>query len=367
MKKIIWAIGIIMVSGLIVAFCMPRNKDITKPIIKIGILLPLTGNSAFAGIPVQKAINIALEDINSERKLKYTYEVIYSDTQNNQKKALTNATGLNSINKVNAYITMWSPAGLTVSPYAEKNKKIHIGCSWGYDIAKGYYNFNHATFPDEQADALIKELKKKNITKLGMIWLADKAQQELVEIIKNKLTQNNIEVSFDNMVIGEPKDFKTLIMKMKQKDAQMLLILMLPPSINILSKQMKEEGYDIPKTSIEYFTYVPDLFEGQWYISDALGTSDFGADMKKRTGEDLNSCMANLYDSLKILINAYEITPLKEGQIVPENDAVSKTILDMKKIRSVMGKITIDQEGNIHTKPTLKIIKNGKPEIIKGK
>ena len=363
MKKVV--LSLMLALGL--AACGDKTeapKESEKPVIKIGVLLPLTGNSAFAGVSVQKAINLAFEDIKNSKKLKYNYELIFDDTQNIQKQSLLNASRLTDINKVNALISMWSPAGLVVSPLAEKKKIIHMGCSWGYDVAKGQYNFNHATFPEEQTEALVKELVKKDIKSIGLIWDADKSQQELISILEDKLKIHNIHIAFNEMINRGQVDFRTEILKMKQTKAEMIFMLLMPPGMNTFMKQKEELSYNIPVTSIEYFSFQPNLFEGMWFVSDALGTPKFEKYIKTKTGENLNSCMGNLYDTLGLLINAYETSFVKNGHKIPENIDVSHTLLNTKNYQSVMGNIKIDKDGNITTLPSIKKIINGKPVII---
>lgn len=361
-KKLLIIIGIIVIA-VVAIFAFSGRKEIVgdKPTVKIGVILPLSGDFAFAGVPVRDTINQALKDIQNSRDLKYNYKLFFEDNQNTPNQSLLQANRLKSVYDVNALLSVWSESGLVVSPFANKNKIIHIGCAWGYETATGAYAFNHATFPEEQAAALVKELKVRNIKSLGLIWDADKGNQSLVDVLLPQLKAGGIKVSFNEMINRGTTDFRTEISKMKKTDAEIMLLLMMPPGMNIFMKQKNEMKYDVPITSVEYFTFQPDLFEGYWYISDALGTPEFGKYIKSKTGHDLNTCMANMYDSLNLLINAYESTESLD------NEQVAKALLsaDINNYKSVTGKIFIDKDGNIHTETTLKKIQNGQPVIVK--
>jgi branched-chain amino acid transport system substrate-binding protein len=368
-NKKIWIIITIIIAAAIAIIALPNKQivDDDKPVIKIGVILPLSGDSAFAGVPVRKTIQVALEDAKREGNLKFEYELIFDDNQNIPKQSITSANRLINVNRVNAILSMWSEVGVTINKMVNDKKIIHIGCSWGYETAQGKYAFNHATFQEEQTSALIKELKKRNIKSIGLVYENEKQQNETVDYIAKELTAAGVKVAFDQKILRGTLDLRSEIAKMKKSNAEIVLMLMFPPTMNAFVKQKSEMNYDVPLTSIEYFTFQPELFEGYWYISDALGTDKFGKYIKEKTSEELNSCMGNMYDSVKLLINAFENTPIENGAPIPTSDAVAETLQNMntKKFNSVMGDIWFDDQGNIHTQTTLKIIKNGKPEIVK--
>jgi ABC-type branched-subunit amino acid transport system substrate-binding protein len=330
----------------------PEEFKDEQNIVRIGVILPLSGNSAFVGGPAQKAVETALRDIKSEQILKKHYELIFADNDNSQKNSILAANRLISINRVNAILTMWSPAGISINPITEQSKIPHIGCAWGYDVGQGYYNMNHATFPEEQVAALIKELLEREIKTIGFVWDYEKSQQELIDYLQVQLDKNDIKVVFNTPIISGTTDFRTEIAKMKTQNADIILMFMLPPGMDMFVKQKNEAGYDVPITSIEYLSYNPTLFEGMWYIGDAVGSREFSRYWKEETGNEISSCVANLYDSLKMLVEAFEE--------VDNPEDVVNYIMNNKDFESVMGEIYLDPDGNIHTQTVLKRIINGK-------
>jgi ABC-type branched-subunit amino acid transport system substrate-binding protein len=364
MRKVLLVITAVVVAAVIGIFLyQPRQQMVSadgKPIVRIGVILPLTGDSAFAGVPVKDTLVQALKDIKSEEHLRYEYELVFEDNQNTPTQSILRANRLRSVDKVSAILSIWSPAGLAVGPFANENNIIHIGCAWGYETAQGKYSFNHATFPSAQTDALVRELKRNNIKSLGIIADAEKSLQGLVDLLLEKLKASNISVAFNTMITRGTTDFRTEILRMKQSDAEMVLMMMLPPGMNSFVRQKNELGYNTPMTSIEFFSFQPDLFEGYWYIGDALGTEEFGEYIQSKTGHNLGSCMANMYDALRLLINAYETSDTLDNEQVAE--ALLST--DTDKFDSVMGRIFIDEDGNIHTEATLKRIIDGQPTTV---
>ncbi len=363
MKKVL--LGLVLALGL--AACgdkaeAPKKNE--KPVVKIGVTLPLTGNTAFAGVPVKKSIELALADIQKENNLKYDYKLFFEDDRLEPKQVILNMNRLHSAQQVNAIISMWGLAGPAVSKFANEKKIIHMGCSWGYEIAKGFYSFNNCTLPDEQVETLVSELKRQGVKTLGIIHNASASDVELVDAIEDKLADTDIKIVYKNMYSMSDRDFRTDINKMKQQPVDVVFVLLAYPTLDIMVKQMKEADFNPKMTSINYFGYTPELFEGQWFVQDADGTDNFKQYFKQATGEEITSCVPNHYDSLKMIVEGFENAPVNDGEMLPSNETVVKTMLDNKHFNSVMGKIYIDNDGNVHSQAVVKKIINGQPVVV---
>ena len=64
-----------------------------------------------------------------------------------------------------------------------------------------------------------------------------------------------------------------------------------------------------------------------------------------------------------MLVHAYENTALRDGETIPNNEDVVKTLLNIKDTGfvSAINEINIDKDGNIDSPAVLKRIINGKP------
>lgn len=130
MKKLWIIIAILIVAALTIVLILTQTKVETKEI-KIGAMLPLTGDGALYGEMARKAIELGLEEINAKGGIKgKNLSVIYEDTQFNPKIATQAAQKLITIDKVLVIIgPMASNCFLPVAPIAEKNKVILISPS----------------------------------------------------------------------------------------------------------------------------------------------------------------------------------------------------------------------------------------------
>lgn len=344
------------------------NKNVsqnTKPVIKIGASLPLSGNLAVYGKALQKSLDLALKD-QDKNKLKYDYKVIIEDDEYDVKKALTNLNRFKSIDHVNAVMSFWGNVGTITSDWAEKNRVIHMSCAASDKVGLGYYNFNHATQPKTLLNRILKFYRDNNFKKIGIAYLQALEIQEFIDHFVPILKENGFEVVFVTAFNPQEKDVKMEILKMKETKPDVVEVLMNSPLINIFGKASKELGFDVPMSSINNMTDALEEYEGQTFVTEDSGKASFTEHFETKTGVQQTACVVNYYDGFNMLVNAYENTPVKEGETVPSNEDVVKTLLDIEHngFVSVINEINMDEEGNIDSPAVLKRIINGKPTTV---
>lgn len=363
MKKLLSLIlGVALTFSVAACEDKKESNPTDKPTIKIGATLPLTGDAAEAGQAAMKAIKLAASEWNS-KNTKYNYEIVFEDDAVKPKQGLLNAQKLINLDKVRAILTQWTPVGATVSPLSEKNGVIHFTCSIGDVVSQGKYNFNHYTSFEEQAKALIEKLKEEKIKNLSYVIVNTTGCIEqsdfMIEALKNQ-NINLIDVEYYN---PNEKDFRLLISKLEAKKPDYYLFCSIPPSAQIFLSQFKQSHAKHNITSIDTFLEMgsenTDLVEGLWYVNSASGTETFREAFKEKTGADITSCTANLYDATNLLITAYESTSLRETETTPQNEDVIKTLHSIKHYDGAVGdNLSIDSAGVVVSKAAIKIIQN---------
>ncbi|MDR2901841.1 MAG: ABC transporter substrate-binding protein [Lactobacillales bacterium] len=358
MKKITLITCLLLLCALGLYFIPQKAVESDKPVIYIGATLPLTGDMSFLGQAAKSALIKALRDEKENRDLKYEYELVFEDDQMDIKKALLNAQRMKSLNNIQGIFSIFLISEFLTN-WAETNKVIQMGCSWGYGSAKGLYNFNHCTFHQEQTELFIKELKKHGFSKIGIFRYITPVHEEIAHYVRRRLGEDHIETLFDISVLPGERDLRLSIQKMQESDVDIILVLLNPPVIQIFGRQAKELGLSKPMTSFESFLFAPDYFEGAWFVADAVGSAAFQTEFENETGLKPQTCTANFYDELRLLIRAFETAAPSDGK-PPETAAVATEILKTKDFKGVVGNVWIDAEGNMHSSPALVQIKSGK-------
>ncbi len=359
MKKIL----ISVLAALAVAGCSEEKSD--KPTITIGASLPLSGDLSMYGNALKKSLDLAIKD-SKNQELKYNYKVVVEDDRFDLKRVLTNVNRFKTVNKAKAVMSFWGAAGTVVSNWAEKNQTIHISCALSDEIGKGYYNFTHAAQPQTIRNRILKYYRDNGFKKVGIVYPPFAEMQEFVKSFVPALKAGGFDVVFVSEVNIDERNFNIEIQKIKAKSPDVIEILLTSPSLNIFGKQAKEQGLNIPMSNINNFITAPAEYEGQAFVTEDTGLSSFTEHFESATGVEQTACVVNFYDGLNMLIYAYENTPLRDGEVIPNNQDVVKTLLDIKNsdFRSVISEVDIDAEGNIDSPAVLKRIQNGKPVVV---
>jgi len=352
MKKII--IGVIAVILIVVGisyFGKNSNQPSVKEPIKIGVILPLTGDAAFIGDAAKNSAILAKESFG---KTKNTYELIFEDDQADSKKTVSAFRKLVDIDKIRAVGTGFAGPGNAVAPLAEQEKIIHFSIASDLNIAKDKpFVFNHWIKPENEAGVYIKEAKRQELKKIAMIA----TNQQGIIAIRDALIKEDptIFILKDELFNPQEKDFRTAVIKAKNEGADAFIMMLLPGQLTSLVKQIKDLNINVPLTSVESFEYdleaVP-MLEGQWYVTSADPSEEFTASYKEKYNGLPQPGSAYAYDVIRILMTAFEKEKTNEG--------VAKFISGIKDFIGVTGVLSVDSDGNINSKAVIKKIINGK-------
>lgn len=359
MKNKIYLILIIVLAVVAVIFNYNKS-DHGDDVVKIGVVLPLTGNNAFAGEGMKNALNLALGKID-QTKTSHKYQLIIENCAFDPKMAVSAARKLIDVDKVDAIISAYAPIGNAIAPIAEQNKIIHIGVAFDPKIAEGKYNFILFTTADTASKALLNELRNRNINNIGIYYLNNQGILAVYNAIKTYSQEYGVSIVAEEQFQPGERDFRSTITKVSSKNPEMNVLLSIPPELDILSKQLSDQGIRNQTTTI-YFetTQNKSLYEGLWSIGYAKISSEFEKEYVSTFNKEITFGVPNVYDAFNLLVKAYE----SSTNTKPKSDYVAQYLLDVKNNQGVLGLLNTDAQGIIDTPTSVKIIKNGKLESI---
>lgn len=164
--------------GLAAVICVasPLNQATAqagaKGTVRVGVLLPLTGNTAWAGKTNRIAAQIATEEVNAQDLAGgYKIEVVFGDSQCEPRAAHDQAQRLISQEKVNLLVGEWcSSASIAVAQVANDEKiPLLVNISTADNIAKdaGAYSFQSSMqnryTQEREAEVLQKVFKFQSV------------------------------------------------------------------------------------------------------------------------------------------------------------------------------------------------------------
>ncbi|MGI5846101.1 MAG: ABC transporter substrate-binding protein [Alphaproteobacteria bacterium] len=368
MKKKHWIIISVIIIGLIIWALCSRQSTQTytdKPVVKIGISAPFTGDVAFLGDAVKNAVKMFTNDFDSKNAY-YKYAFIMEDNQYKTANTATTVNKMISGDKVNAVLSYMSSHGFVVNPIAEKTKTIHFSISTDPDVARGDYNFILSTSPDAEIKLILDYAQKKLNAKTMVIVMTNAAGPEVFIKSLNKELKNRPDLKLLNVYRVNPteKDFKTIIQKISATNPDVLMNLLFMPEMMTFLKQFNQAGIKTQMIGAESFSFLEDksAANNSVYADAAPATDSFAKRYKKTFQTDATNYAEYTYAMLQILTAAFENYAKPE---INNSEVLPLIIKKASGIETSVGKIITYPNGIVDAPAILRIIKNGKAEILK--
>lgn len=362
-KSIILIIIIACVAALLTAIYgrIQRNAEIRiqdgKPVVKIGVLYPMSGNVAIFGEAAKAALDIFQEDLK-QKNGKYAYEFIFEDSRLQNAVAATNIRKLIDFDQVDAVITMIT--GNVTAPVADKARVLHFTASLDPQSARGDYAFNITTSTETLAKKMVAELNKHHIKRVTIVSVNNMNTSLFIDKLKELATETTIGDVY-RFNTGE-RNFDIMLTKAMRGKPDMLLVFGFPPETDIVMRRLMEKGNTIPVSTFESFTALQDkrLAEGYWYVDAGATSPDFLKKYAGKTGKDVLNYADFMYAMMQIIENGYEKAVVAEGKIKPDAIEVARAIQENTNgMETAVGAVSIDAAGIVSTPASLKKVENG--------
>ncbi len=308
-----WLLSLCVVLALVA--CKDEKNEAAKPTIKIGAILPLSGDLATWGNSEKQGLMLAKGTLST--KLKNNYELIFEDSANANKSIQHLAQKLISVDKVDAIITMFDPAANIVGPMASANKIIHFGQSWFPQYVTDEYNYNVYADMKEEARLIANYLDEKEIKKAYLFTVNQTGFIGGTDILKKLLQEKDIIYQETTFNFGQT-DFRTDIVKTKSFGATAYIIGAFAPEADILTKQLKQiNGEDIIITGLDLGLNIANkrLYEGSVFGSPAIPNKHFLAAYQTKFNDENYLFGATVgYVSFNAIVHAFENAPYLDKQ-----------------------------------------------------
>jgi len=274
----------LIISLCLLAAVIPAAAAAEQKVVKVGVILPLTGSLAKLGTNIRDGFILWGE---RQQQSAYSFKFLFEDDQFLPKSTSAAAHRLISVEKVDVLITFTSTPGNVVVPLAERHKIPHICFTVDRRLAKGLYNFVHLYQPPQMVERLLEKLRKEKLYRIGVFRFIEEAAEASFKEMVKQTQKSEFEIVYDNLFPAGTTDFRSMISRAKQKDAQVAVLLVLPPELEILTRQIREQNYEATLTTLDLFSLSnePQLFDGLWYVTPAYPPAECNKSAAKRIVE----------------------------------------------------------------------------------
>ena len=366
MKRFISIFGIALAALVLTFSCAKKAKEI-----KIGAILPLTGDVAIYGAMVKNGIDLAVDKANLQnvipgRKIK----IIYEDTQAKPELAVSAVNKLITIDKVPVIIgAMASSEVMAIAPIMNEKKTILVSpAATSHDITDaGDYIFRTIVSDIYDGIAMARHaFHEKKFRKVGVFYVIEAGPQGVAEafIAEFKRLGGNI-TRVEKCSRGD-KDFRTQIMNIDNSGPEALYFALYPRETEFLARQIRELGFDKflmthqliddPEVLSRLGKAANGIIFSTPKLTPETGDSvvkAFYKEYRERYNKEPQNFVPNAYDAVMIIAKAM-------ARYGYDAEAVKKGLYEIKDYHDASGVISIDKNGDIEQEMLIMKIVDGK-------
>jgi ABC-type branched-subunit amino acid transport system substrate-binding protein len=293
--------------------------------------------------------------------------MILEDSRFQSAAAVSAAHKLISRDNVDILIACESPSGSAVAPIADSAGKLMITVfASAQEIAIGrHHSFLHWTLPSAEAVKAVELLRRNNVNKLVIFEENHSGALALGNALRTELEKTDIKHHTITFLSSE-RNFNDIIARAKSENPDGYMILTLPPAVNVLVRRLNELDTTTKRFSIEVPAFIEDksIFEGVEFVDVYEGDPEILEAYRQRYKTENVYGVAFAVDAM-MLVDHIITNHYNEHNTMPGGTEMADALLALQNWSGAVGPVIIDSEGRIQSNAVIKIIRNGKAEVVK--
>ncbi len=364
-----YIVGAAVICGALIIMFLARTNS-TAEEIRIGAIVPLSGELAYIGEEINRGMQLALDD----------YKDLHIKLMVEDDNSLDSKASVNAMQKLIAtdyddiILDTAVNASKALSPIAE-SQKVPVVVLWDssnellrlsdWVLAMG---FSLEAAGEDVASYAHDNL---NLNKVAIIGAQDEWSETVSKAFIAQFTTLGGEIVLHERTPIEQADFKTSISKAKAAGAESIYFPHYPQGNTIIVKQARELGFVGPLLTGDVFSdanvealgeQAENIHLAQLWLDDPAFKAKYAAKFGK-TPDKINIAFAAIgYDGIKLVATVYQ--ELKAQGKEPTNENI-RTHLRGLKFKGVTGVTEFDSEGRSHKRERILKVENGAFTLVK--
>lgn len=302
------------IASLVVVGAVAGCQSEPEPI-KIGAIVPLSGELRNPGELGRDGIILAVEDINKRGGLAgRVIELIIEDSKSDPEEARQAFTRLEKEHQPLFYISIFIEISDAVSELAQDNEVVLLAVVTGLEGgAGGEWVFQYpslSAFTQSTKSPLATLLGELNVSSLGLIYVNDLFGESQLELVEEVFDGNVRAIAIEQNEFIFGRQIQELL------DTDALYFAILPSQAGAILPQLKQAGYQ-GKIISSFAAALPHIYtlpsaEGIYmlapiiYSPDFLFVREFKSSFESRFNKPFNAAAAITYDAIKIFADLME-------------------------------------------------------------
>ena len=322
--------------------------------VRIGAILPLSGNAASWGNAFKNGMEMALEELPPEVKSKI--EITFEDDGLTSKNTISSFQKMMATRGVDLVVNLSSGTAKALAPVTEKAKVPLLAVASDAAIGRGRtYAFNYWVTPEEEVKAMLPELSRRNYRRIARVNTLHEGVLAVKEVFDRE-TKGKIEILLNDDFPPETKDFKPFLSRLRPLQGQIdaVMVVLMPGQLGVFARQFKQSGIELPLFGFET---VEDANEvalsegallGTWYVNAFDGDGSFLTRFKERFPGASTYLAPSGYDAVQLVAAA-----IKSG--TPRAD-LHRFFSSLKDFKGAQGTFSATGDQRFSLPATLKIV-----------
>jgi branched-chain amino acid transport system substrate-binding protein len=349
-----WIVGIGVVGIIVASFGIVHAQ--TKPI-KIGQIIPLTGEAAESGKYHRQGAEIAIDKINASGGVKgRKLAVVIEDDQTSNPGGVAALQKLLEDREIPVILSSIRSTQVQAMLPTINEAKIPVaigGTNYGLTHSGSQWVFRFRPHDGMSAKVIAKFMvEEMKLKKIAIIHASDAFGNGGRDMLTPAVKALGGEVVLDQGYNNQEKDFTAVVQALKKSGATGLNTYMtFGTDLGVLARQIKQLGAQVtwvgsPSiTGVDSRNLAGDSLYGTYGVTDfhvdASPTSKaFAAAYKAKFGQDPDLYASWCYDAVIVFAEAMKQSP----DLKPEN--LRKAILEIQKFPGAEGEYNFDQNGD---------------------
>jgi len=374
MKGKIICMVIVLIVGL--SLIVLSGFSMGQEEVTIGLLGPMTGTAAQAGNNMRDAVALGIEEVNESNRLPgISLRMVVVDDEGNPTVSKNGNMRLvykeKAIVVIGAVHSSCTLANMEVTKEAGVPQITPISTSPEITQKGNKWIFRTAATDAIQAENIVKiALEKLNKKRLAVIYVLDDYGRDATKVlldVSNRMGYPPVAVESFN---PDDKDFSSQLLKIKEKNADTLIIWSLYEPAALIAKQVAQMGLQIQLmgggglTNSKYVELGGEATNGtimcQTYhlSSQESHIANFTKKFKEKYGRNPDPNAAQSYDAIMIVVAALEEVGVDDKSKI--RDAIASTL----NFNGVTGIISFDDTGDAPREMKVIQIRNEEYELF---
>ena len=370
---VIAAVVLVAAVVIILVFWARSHKEPTT--VRIGAVLPLTGDAAQWGVGAQRGIQIAVDEVNAAGGIHgKRVVVIFEDDQLQPRIGTQAMQKLVSIDKVPAVIgAISSSVTLAIAPIADENHVVLISpASTSHDITNAG-DFIFRTIPSDiyEGGVMAKfAYNERKYHRVAILAVNAAGTKGMADAFKDTFAPLGGQVTSYELVSQGATDFRASASKVIGTRPQAIYVVGFPLETGHLIKQLVELGFTAqllsaqPAEDPEVRKIAGSAAEGLILTTTSVdpetgseATRAFAKDYMKRYGSLPPVFSYEAYDAARLVLQGM----VERGLNGP---SIRDFLYSVRNYDGVSGRFSIDRSGDVDKAIRILLIRSAKVEIV---